>query len=392
MNVQELISSNNSDTDNEPESTRPVKKSRPCHPVWSYFSWNANNTNIICNICQQLYSPGTGVSTIKEHFTKNHKTEWEQIEQQLILPHKSTEVYSIKKDPKKIALINAILIRWIICDQQPFSIVENDEFNLLIKMLNPWYKLPSRQTISLKIQEFYEKQHNASNMDVFGRELARLLLDNHGNKLFRRVRCAAHVLNLIVKDGLDVAGSSIKKLKTTFNEAVILDPNNKLMPFNNEEERYEARYAIYTTYETNYAIRSSGISITEPSESETSRGYFRKKYGVSINHDDILKEYLDLPVEEINILDYWKAKSKNSQWIQLACMARNYLVVQTTSVASEQMFSIAKFIISPTRNRIEPEKACASLCLKTCSELKQSILTGLTSLRWTVKMEGYSTF
>ncbi|CAG8505207.1 13172_t:CDS:2 [Cetraspora pellucida] len=29
------------------------------------------------------------------------------------------------------------------------------------------------------------------------------------------------------------------------------------------------------------------------------------------------------------------------------------------------MFSIAKFTISPTRNRLEPEKAYASLCLKT---------------------------
>ncbi|CAG8536147.1 9435_t:CDS:1 [Cetraspora pellucida] len=137
MNIQELISSNNNDTDNESESTRPVKKSKPYHLFWSYFSWNANNTNIICNICQQLHSPGTGVSTIKEHFTKNYKTKWEQIEQQLILLHKSTEIYSIKKDPNKIVLINAILIRWIICNQQPFSIIKNDEFNLLIKMLNP---------------------------------------------------------------------------------------------------------------------------------------------------------------------------------------------------------------------------------------------------------------
>ncbi|CAG8735744.1 2718_t:CDS:2 [Cetraspora pellucida] len=71
------------------------------------------------------------------------------------------------------------------------------------------------------------------------------------------------------------------KLKTTFNEAVILDPNNKLMLFDNEKK-------------------------------ETSYDYFHKKYGVFINHDDILKEYLDLP-EEINILDYWKTKSKNSQ-------------------------------------------------------------------------------
>ncbi|CAG8719459.1 16196_t:CDS:1, partial [Dentiscutata heterogama] len=48
-----------------------------------------------------------------------------------------------------------------------------------------------------------------------------------------------------------------------------------------------------------------------------------------------------------------------------ACIARDYLVVQAISVASKQMFSIAKFTISPTRNRLEPEKACASLCLKT---------------------------
>ncbi|CAG8730051.1 9827_t:CDS:1, partial [Gigaspora rosea] len=74
-------------------------------------------------------------------------------------------------------------------------------------------------------------------------------------------------------------------------------------------ERYEACDAIYTTYKTNY---KSSISVTESTRSETSRGYFRKKYGISINHDNILKEYLNLPVEEVNILDYWKTKSKDS--------------------------------------------------------------------------------
>ncbi|CAG8525330.1 12852_t:CDS:2 [Cetraspora pellucida] len=39
--------------------------------------------------------------------------------------------------------------------------------------------------------------------------------------------------------------------------------------------------------------------------------------------------------------------------------------VQATSVASEQMFSVAKFTISPTRCRLDPEKARAALCLKT---------------------------
>jgi len=46
-------------------------------------------------------------------------------------------------------------------------------------------------------------------------------------------------------------------------------------------------------------------------------------------------------------------------------MARDYLVVQATSVSSEQIFSVAKHTISPTRNRLSEENIRASLCLKS---------------------------
>ena len=46
-------------------------------------------------------------------------------------------------------------------------------------------------------------------------------------------------------------------------------------------------------------------------------------------------------------------------------MACDYLVVQVTSVPSEQIFSMAKHTISAVRNRLDCEKARASLCLKT---------------------------
>ena len=46
-------------------------------------------------------------------------------------------------------------------------------------------------------------------------------------------------------------------------------------------------------------------------------------------------------------------------------MAKDYLSIQVTSVPSEQAFSIAKNTITPTRNRLDPEKARASLCLKS---------------------------
>ncbi|CAB4393852.1 unnamed protein product [Rhizophagus irregularis] len=43
----------------------------------------------------------------------------------------------------------------------------------------------------------------------------------------------------------------------------------------------------------------------------------------------------------------------------------DYLVIQVTSVPSKQMFSVAKFTINLTRNRLNPDKVHASLCLKT---------------------------
>ena len=64
------------------------------------------------------------------------------------------------------------------------------------------------------------------------------------------------------------------------------------------------------------------------------------------------------------MLEFWKVQSADTRYSGLVQMARDYLVVQATSVPSERMFSTAKHTISPTRNRLSPERARASICLK----------------------------
>ena len=49
-------------------------------------------------------------------------------------------------------------------------------------------------------------------------------------------------------------------------------------------------------------------------------------------------------------------------------LINDYLIVQATSVSSEQIFSVAKHTISPTWNQLSTENIRVSLCLKTWYE------------------------
>lgn len=202
------------------------------------------------------------------------------------------------RDERKVKRLNGLLIRWIICDQQAFQVVENEDFRKLILALDPRFKVPSRQTISDHILRIYEQERaqlcsffqnfdrkvamtvdtwsactnqaylsitlhwidnnwcmqrilldlvplherhtgifiakniieqveyfglgkqllsltmdNAANMDACGRHLASLLESRYNNTNFCRIRCASHILNLAVKEGLSVLDKSVKKAR-----------------------------------------------------------------------------------------------------------------------------------------------------------------------------------
>ena|SRR2546421_4503349 len=84
-----------------------------------------------------------------------------------------------------------------------------------------------------------------------------------------------------------------------------------------------------------------------------------------ITGDTVLDEYLNTANEDVDVLTYWQSKSLNIHWALLIQMARDCLVAQATSIASEQIFSVVKHTISATHNKLDAEKAQASLCLKT---------------------------
>jgi hypothetical protein len=159
--------------------------------------------------------------------------------------------------------------------------------------------------------------------------------------------------------------------------SAILDPRSKLSVFS-EESKSSARVHIQSIYELYKERSSSPTNLAPSTPARRNRQYFTllRQNVAPTNENEIstpeleaeteteLNYYLEQPVdEEAEPLFWWKAHL--NEFPILSNMARDYLTIQATSVASEQAFSIAGNAITKTRNRLLPETVRASLCVKS---------------------------
>jgi hypothetical protein len=112
--------------------------------VWSYFERNpsyAQGFNV-CKRCSTKYRLSTSVTTLRKHLEEKH---------QLKTPVKKNKVFEVKKhDPfekDEQKEYDNHLIQWIICDLQPFTIVENNHFKKFIGFFCPRYTIPDRRKV-----------------------------------------------------------------------------------------------------------------------------------------------------------------------------------------------------------------------------------------------------
>jgi hypothetical protein len=157
--------------------------------------------------------------------------------------------------------------------------------------------------------------------------------------------------------------------------SAILDPHYKTTIFTNEEEKGQSIKLLYNLYEA----YSPDSIITEKTSSRlsglsSSRNFFLNIINPTLNSHsnsnlnfEEIENYLNTPIDNnLDSLLWWK--SHQNEYPILSKIACDYLVIQTTSVASEQAFSIAGNTITKTRNRLYPETAKACLCLKSWTQ------------------------
>ncbi|GES89785.1 zinc finger BED domain-containing protein RICESLEEPER 2-like [Rhizophagus clarus] len=138
----------------------------------------------------------------------------------------------------------------------------------------------------------------------------------------------------------------------------ILDLRLKMEYYNDE--------IFLNVYNTTYSNSNSSSTLSNSLNNEyknsiTSKVFKRKR----TQEIDEFQAYFLSPVcdESVDPLQWWKINQ--SQFPRLAKMAMDYLAIPSTSVPSEECFSISKNLITDKRNKLAGKTIRSCMCLKS---------------------------
>ncbi|KAH0695242.1 hypothetical protein KY285_022339 [Solanum tuberosum] len=223
----------------EVDTSNKRKNMEPRATCWKHFDKFTDESGAKkakCKYCEKSYAASTstnGTSAMNNHMRICLKFPRDTVDkgQNLInfLPSstgaKEGVISTWKFDQ---AQSRRALAKMIIVDELPFNFVEKEGFKNFMRVTVPQFHNPSRRTVTRDCYELYleerqllkkvfkEALDNASSNDVTVKEMSKKL-SNWGTNIMDgdhlHVRCMAHILNLIVQDGLKEIGKSIKLVR-----------------------------------------------------------------------------------------------------------------------------------------------------------------------------------
>ncbi|XP_043806223.1 zinc finger BED domain-containing protein RICESLEEPER 3-like [Manihot esculenta] len=390
--------SNQTSTDASTEITTSSKaKRKPVKPrfvVWDHFTKFINSEGELkgkCNYCKKKFfcDPKRNKTTaLRNHLNscKKHPHSIETRQAQLSLQKNASDndvndlgtLTTWRYDENTI---RKALVHMIIIDELPFRFVEGEGFRSLMRAICPRFRIPSRWTISRDCYDlFIEERSKLSHKgEAVGRAIETCLqewgldkvftitvdnassndeaisylkkkLANWGvsvtNSTYLHMRCMAHIINLVVQDGLKDVNDSMMKMDSTylmlntaqkyekaFERYELQDPMFKIdMGENDIPDYYDWTQVrkmadmLAHFYELTWRISALGMS----HQTYFSVSYKKQKLEESGGFDTKteLEVYLSEAIQEENgdfeIMKWWKINSERFSILEK--MARDILV------------------------------------------------------------------
>lgn len=158
--------------------------------------------------------------------------------------------------------------------------------------------------------------------------------------------------------------------------AMFLNPAIKMSYF--KEHDYtkpmikEIQKSICEEFENNYG-KGNNDNNDKKTEEEPHDEFFDHmfKRAKASKEPKEFQKYLNFPLStaKVDVMQYWQ--SQKDDFPNLSVMARDYLPVQSSSVAVERDFSMGVHLVTPTRCCLAPDTVRACMCLKSCIKNQQ---------------------
>ena len=132
-------------------STKRANKSS----VWDHMTKSGGN-KVKCNVCakEMIYAKSSSTTTMMYHLRTCHPSVFEDAKQaHPSQPSLSTFGVGPQRpcNDSRQEKITALLVKFIVANMLPLSLVENAEFGELMRFLEPNYKVPVRKTVQTRL-------------------------------------------------------------------------------------------------------------------------------------------------------------------------------------------------------------------------------------------------